>query len=180
MRHQNDLYPTPYRYADIGVSIALRHIKRYGTSLDTGAGHGAWGQAIAKSNIPTYLTGIEIDNAIPRANGYDEWIHADYLTMQTDKYDLIIGNPPYKHAEQFVHKSLSALTKDGLLVYLLRLNFLEGQKRTKSLWEIHPPFLVSVCSKRPSFTDNGKTDMTAYAFFAWDKSKTRTTIVEWV
>jgi hypothetical protein len=181
MRHKLDFYPTLSRYADIGVSLALRYHPKPMVCLDTGAGLGAWGKSLKKQRSLAYLTGIEINESIDRTEDYDYWVTGDYLKSEMHICNLIIGNPPYKHAEEFVHKSLSLLLADGVLCYLLRLNFLEGQKRHTTLWNIHKPSLVAVCSKRPSFTENGKTDMTAYAYFVWQADTTNTqTLVEWV
>ena len=44
-------------------------------------------------------------------------------------YDVIIGNPPYSLALDFINKSLELLHPGGLLIFLLRTNFLESEKR---------------------------------------------------
>ena len=46
-------------------------------------------------------------------------------------YDVIIGNPPYSLALDFINKSLELLHPGGLLIFLLRTNFLESEKRFK-------------------------------------------------
>jgi hypothetical protein len=83
-----------------------------------------------------------------------------------DRYDLIIGNPPYSLAEEHVRLCLGLLADGGQLVFLLRLAFLESAKR-EALWREHPPERVDVLTRRPSFTHNGKTDSAAYAVFRW-------------
>ena len=52
-------------------------------------------------------------------------------------YDVIIGNPPYSLALDFINKSLELLHPGGLLIFLLRTNFLESEKRFK-WWQEHP------------------------------------------
>lgn len=42
-------------------------------------------------------------------------------------YDVIIGNPPYSLALDFINKSLELLHPGGLLIFLLRTNFLERE-----------------------------------------------------
>jgi hypothetical protein len=49
---------------------------------------------------------------------------------------------------------------------LLRLNFLGAQRR-RDWWKAHEPAALFVLSARPSFTQDGKTDATDYAWFAW-------------
>lgn len=94
----------------------------------------------------------------------------DFMTHDfTGKYDLIIGNPPYSKAIEFVEKSLSLLSENGKLVFLLRTAFLESKKRY-GFWQENPLSDLLVLSKRPSFTGKG-TDATSYSWFVWDKSK---------
>lgn len=75
-------------------------------------------------------------------------------------YDVIIGNPPYSLALDFINKSLELLHPGGLLIFLLRTNFLESEKRFK-WWQEHPLSGLYTLHKRPSFTGRG-TDATSY------------------
>lgn len=100
--------------------------------------------------------------------------HADLYVYQQPvwecdpgSFDLIVGNPPYEYAEEFVRMALRHLAPHGSIVFLFRLAFLESQDRGAGLWREYPPYRVSVCSKRPSFTGNGKTDSAAYALYYW-------------
>jgi hypothetical protein len=76
-----------------------------------------------------------------------------------------MGNPPYSHAEEFVRQGYDLLSVGGSLIFLLRLAFLEGQARRDELFQDMPPYQVAVCSKRPSFSGDGKTNATAFAVF---------------
>ena len=89
----------------------------------------------------------------------------DYLKY-IYKVDLIVTNPPFSIALEFLQKSLR---ESKTVVYLLRLNFLGSQKR-KQFWTDNPPTHTFVLSKRPSFTGKG-TDATEYAWFVWDYGK---------
>jgi len=87
----------------------------------------------------------------------------DYLkTPCFKKFDLIVTNPPFSLALEFLQKSLG---EAYTVIYLLRLNFLGSQTR-KQFWNENPPSHVFVLSKRPSFTGNG-TDSCEYAWFVW-------------
>lgn len=90
----------------------------------------------------------------------------DYLIYRQKRMvDLIITNPPFSLALEFLQKSLcESLTT----CYLLRLNFLGSQKR-KEFWQANRPSHVLVLSKRPCFTNDGKTDSIEYAWFCWDR-----------
>lgn len=100
---------------------------------------------------------------------YDEYHYANYLEWEpTVKFSTVIGNPPYSLAQEFVDKSLDILSDRGRVLFLLRLAFLESQKRNP-WWKEVPLKKVWVLSNRPSFTGNGKTDDTAYALYLWEK-----------
>lgn len=97
----------------------------------------------------------------------DLWMSQRPVWRSSVLNDLIIGNPPYELAEEFVRQSFKILAPGGTIVFLFRLAFLEGQERGVGLWREFPPIRVATCSRRPSFTGNGKTDSTAYACFYW-------------
>lgn len=89
-----------------------------------------------------------------------------YLSGKTfPEVDLIITNPPYTYAREFIDVSFSHCR--GVIAYLLRLNFLGAQKR-RLWWQSKLPTHLYVLSERPSFK-GGSTDATEYAWFIWDK-----------
>jgi hypothetical protein len=92
----------------------------------------------------------------------------------------VIGNPPYREAEAFIRRGLSMLDPGGHLIYLLRLAFLEGQKRRDGLFRELPPFQAAVCSKRPSFTGDGKTNATAFTLLHWVRGYRGETRLSWL
>lgn len=94
-------------------------------------------------------------------------IGVDYLKQRIPKpvYDLIITNPPFSLALEFLQKSLQ---EAKTVIYLLRLNFLGSQIR-HDFWTLNPPTHLFVLSKRPSFTEDGGTDSVEYAWFCWDR-----------
>lgn len=87
----------------------------------------------------------------------------DYLSMPFPA-DVVITNPPFSLALEFLTK---ALAECHTVVFLLRLNFLGAQKR-REFWQENPPSHLFVQSQRPSFTGGG-TDSTEYAWFVWDR-----------
>lgn len=84
------------------------------------------------------------------------------LDLPPGSFDVIITNPPFYLAEEFVRKALSCATHVAML---LRLAFLETRKR-EPLHREHPSD-VYVLTRRPSFLTNGATDTSAYAWFVW-------------
>lgn len=180
-RREADFYPT-----DAGtVRSALREIAcglNPRSILDPGAGDGAWGR-VARAVWPhSRIAGVEIRD-VPKPEEYDGWFcPVDFLTkpVYPGGYDLVMGNPPYAQAEAFVRKGAEYLRPGGMLVYLLRLAFLEGQRRRDGLFVEFPPEAVYVCSKRPSFTGDGRTNATAFGVFVWSEGFVGRTQLRWL
>lgn len=89
----------------------------------------------------------------------------DYLNTPYNHVDCILTNPPYSLAQEFVDK---ALGEADVVIMLLRLGFLESMKRNE-WWQENSITSLMVLSQRPSFTEDGKTDGSGYAWFVWDK-----------
>lgn len=63
--------------------------------------------------------------------------------------DIIVTNPPYKHANEFVLRALDE-AKRGVAM-LVRVQALEGQRRYASLYSVRPPTQVGFFSDRVPF-----------------------------
>lgn len=145
-----------------------------GTVIDPAAGEGNLLLAARCAGLPqTYpFVGYELDHEralnlrarLPWVQVFEQ----DYLTSRVmAPPSLFISNPPYSHAQEFVSKMLADAGRDTITAVLLRLNFLGARKR--HTWWKHdiPRPLIRVLSARPSFTGDGKTDATEYAWFIW-------------
>lgn len=73
----------------------------------------------------------------------------DYFDTHISNVDLIITNPPFSLAKEFLQKSLR---EAKTVVYLLRLNFL-GSIDRHLFWKNNRPTHLFVLSDRPSFVD---------------------------
>jgi len=92
-------------------------------------------------------------------------VKIDYLNHKySGKADIIITNPPFNKALQFIEKSFE--NSKGFIIMLLRLSFLESKTRF-DFFKNNMPTHIYVHHKRISFTDDGKTDSAAYAHFVW-------------
>lgn len=91
----------------------------------------------------------------------------DYLKMNFcfDPKKVIVTNPPFILAKEFLEKSLS---ESPVVIYFLRLNFL-GSGGRFDFFKQNPPDHFIISSDRPSFTPDGKTDNCDYAWMIWDK-----------
>lgn len=177
-RHPHDFYPTDSAFVESGLDMLPRVPQRI---LDPGMGAGIWGN-VARERFPhAEIVGVELRQDAPFMRWYDWNIRADFLQMSPAPiFDCVIGNPPYKLAEDFVRHSMACLVDGGHLVFLLRLAFLESLSRYTLFTVEMPPLKIGVCSDRPSFTGDGKTDATAYAFFVWQKGHVGNTSIDWV
>ena len=164
-RRENDYYATPPGAVD---EMLRELVLPWGYVCDPAAGDGALLDAAAAEYGPGrgYLA-IEIDR--DRTPNHHV-LYADYLTLPRSEEPpaLFLSNPPYSLAQEFVTKMLSERGKDTIVAVLLRLNFLGSQKRHNWWKATGAPSALRVVSKRPSFTDDGKTDMTEYAWYIWN------------
>lgn len=172
VRKEADFYATPLEtvyalldnYGDIDPNDLI---------LEPSAGNGNIIQALRNRGYQNFIEAVELRES--ELNNLDKLASevsiCDFLMdfEATCKYDVIIGNPPYSLAQKFIDKSLELLAPGGRLIFLLRTNFLESQKRFE-WWQDKTPNGLYVLNKRPSFTGKG-TDATSYSWFIWEKSR---------
>lgn len=93
----------------------------------------------------------------------------------------IVTNPPYNSAEGFVRSGLAKA--DRKFALLLRLAFLEGANRQRTIFSRHPPSRVWIFSERITFYPANAVQKgsgtTAYAWFVWDKDAPGRTELRW-
>lgn len=174
-RDKDDFYETDPKL--IKAYLTQYPLRNYfNVFLDPGCGTGSYGRAIRGLYSNSTIIGVEknverYEEQLAVDNPYTNVIREDYLDFNSGEftYHCVIGNPPYKYAEEFLHKSISILHGNGTVDFLLRLAFLESERRYESLWTRGlVPTTVTVLNTRPSFTGDGKTYPTAFAFFRWD------------
>ncbi|HMN10757.1 MAG TPA: hypothetical protein PKD55_00365 [Bellilinea sp.] len=175
-RDARDFYPTPVGLIRAAMDRIYTNICQDQSDasviqeiLDPGAGLGVWGYGARERFPNARVSGVEYYFKERPSFYTGEWFVGDYTKniLPHGVYDLVIGNPPYKYAEQFVRQAMQHSKR--YVVYLLRLGFLESQSRMDGLWKEMPTRQIFVLGKRPSFTGDGKTDATAYAIYFWDK-----------
>lgn len=162
-RNVNDFYPTP----DWCIQEFLAHLFLVEQPLsnwlicDPSCGQRPYGNNLRHFGFRNL---IELDIDVAQ--------RPDFLIDFTSqnlwfKPQMIITNPPYNLASEFLRRAMFEVAPGGLVVFLLRLNFFGSQKR-KPLFDEFPPKYCFVHSKRPSFTGGG-TDATEYAHFVWQQ-----------
>jgi phosphatidylethanolamine-binding protein (PEBP) family uncharacterized protein len=102
--------------------------------------------------------------------------------MSQSGAENIVTNPPYNCAEGFVASGVKLAKRKFAL--LLRLAFLEGANRAKTIFTDNPPSRVWVFSERitfyPSDAEPKGSGTTAYAWFVWDKDAPGSTELKWI
>lgn len=124
-----EFYPTPdYTIESILKEIDFTKVNSF-TEPCRGEGH-----IYNKVNVPNKYY-AELSEGI------------DYLTTEMPNVDLILTNPPFSLAQEFITK---ARTEAKCVIMLQRLNYLGSQAR-KAFWNSNPPTHIFVLSKRPKF-----------------------------
>jgi len=171
-RNISDYYITPEEEINKFLDAFFKHtlIDDSSKILDPCAGGDsihpmAYPNALSKRGFK-YITTIDI-RADSKAVLHNDYLYANPLE---DFYDLIITNPPFHIAEEIIRKAFKDAKENGIIVMLLRLNFMGSQNR-KGFWLEFPPDEIYIHSKRMCFTGDGKTDSIEYAHFVWFKEK---------
>lgn len=141
--------------------------------LEPGCGEGSFLDAMATvwpraTSVGVDLNDELVDIAVDRGH---EAYTCNFLTVKDlgEPFDAIIGNPPFVHAEAFIKRSLSLCRPEGIVAFILRLNFLGSQERFRTLWN-HPDWKsklarVYVLPARVGFTADGRSDSIEFAVF---------------
>jgi len=186
MAGKNDNYETPRYLADWAVKYAKSQIYSHNEKslsiLEPGCGAKApfanaglirGCSAVAVENREVIESEVTpFDELLQREGSYfsfyqkTDFLESDSWRGPATKFDIIATNPPFSKALPFIWKSLDLLQPNGVMIYLLRLSFLSSKQRMP-LYAERPPAEVHILQRRPSFSYDGKTDMSEYAFFVW-------------
>lgn len=164
-----DFYPTP-----AWATHALIDNERFkGEVWECACGNGAMSDVIATTGLPVCSSDLY-------DRGYGEG-NVDFL-LSNRRASNIVTNPPYNSAEGFVQAGLKKA--DSKFALLLRLAFLEGSNRQRTIFTAAPPSRVWVFSERITFYPAGAVQKgsgtTAYAWFVWDKDAVGSTELKWL
>ena len=152
-----DFYPTPAW----ATKALLDHESFKGTIWEPACGDGAMSKVLQAEGYVVHSTDLY-------DTGYGQ-PGVDFLKARL-RANNIVTNPPYHSAEGFLHKALRAA--EHKVALLLRLAFLEGANRYKTVFSKCPPSRVWVFSQRVTFypkdVERKGSGTTAYAWFVWD------------
>lgn len=163
-----DFYPTP----SWATHALIENEKFHGDIWECACGDGSMSQVLETTGNPVHSSDL-----------YDRGFGnkgIDFLASDR-KTSNIITNPPYNSAQGFVEQCNRLSTNKFAL--LLRLAFLEGATRARTIFSDYPPSRVWVFSERITFYPSGAerkgSGTTAYAWFVWDKNSNRNTELRW-
>lgn len=163
-----DFFPTP-----AWATHALSDNEKFeGEIWESACGNGAMSEVLKQYGNDVVSTDLY-------DRGYGEG-GVDFLDCDRRAAN-IVTNPPYNSAEGFVHAGLQKA--DRKFALLLRLAFLEGANRQRTIFSKTPPSRVWIFSERITFYPANAvkkgSGTTAYAWFVWDKSARAETELRW-
>lgn len=164
-----DFFPTP-----AWATHALIENESFeGDIWECACGNGAMSEVLLQTGNPVFSSDLY-------DRGYGEAGH-DFLNS-TRSASNIVTNPPYNSAEGFVQAGIERSRQKFAL--LLRLAFLEGANRQRTIFNRCPPARVWVFSERITFyplnAERKGSGTTAYAWFVWDKEAAKGAELRWL
>lgn len=180
LRLANDAYQTP---PDVALACLRATVATQTEGFwvcEPSCGTGVFIDACRERWPGATVCAVDVDRDAPGLKKADiSFVGRDWLTITGNEMgqpNWVVMNPPFTYAEAHIRHALGLATQG--VGALLRLNFLEGQKR-RGFWNEFPPAEVHVLSKRPSFTGGG-TDATAYAWFTWRNGYRGKPVLGWL
>jgi len=190
-REDRDLYRTRPNLAEPLTQVVVDMVKKIHLGsgllcnqkdpiyvLEPGCYDGPFLKAFNKAwdgRAPLCLTGVDI---IDEPEDFDsenaEYEKLDYLALTENdksflKSTVILGNPPFSLAEEFVRTSMELVDKDGVVAMLLQSGFL-GAIRRREFFKQFTPWEINMLVPRAGFVREGKsngTDMREYILALW-------------
>jgi len=181
-RVENDYYATPPYVTDMFLNKWLKddNINSFSHILEPSCGEGHISNVIMKyGKVSSFDL---IDRGYEYMIGTRDFIKDDY----TDNYDLVITNPPFKYAQEFIEKAYDISSR--WVVMFAKIQLLESEKR-KYMFENTRLKYIYIHSKRVEVWRNGQctdengkkwANTMCFAWFVWDKKYTGEPVVRWL
>lgn len=164
-----DFFPTPAW----ATEALIDNESFVGDIWECACGNGAMSEVLERTGSTVYSSDLY-------DRGYGD-SGIDFLEANRS-FENVVTNPPYNAAEGFVKSGLGCASRKFAL--LLRLAFLEGANRQRTIFSKAPPSRVWVFSERITFYPAGAevkgSGTTAYAWFVWDKESSGGTELKWL
>lgn len=180
-----DFFPTPPWATRAFCEHVLPHFEVFDpiTKL-SGLAISAWDPACGEGHMALALEDAFDSVVASDIFDYGFGTVADFLhpELRAPDVDWIVTNPPFNQGPDFVLRALDHARR-GVAV-LVRMQFLEGEKRLETLFRPTPPaaiyqFAERVPMHRGRWVVNGST-ATAYAWVVWRRDATPGTEFHWI
>lgn len=135
-----------------------------------------WECACGNGNLAKLLTknGFVVYASDLKDRGFGN-VHIDFLNTKIDNCPpIILTNPPYSLATEFIEHALEILPENGLYIALMNITYLAGQKRYERVYRYGSLREVYIFSKRIGCWKNGQRDdkkahIINYAWYVFQK-----------
>lgn len=170
-RKASDLYETPFSLTR--QFLRERPIGKAMSVLEPAAGHGA-------------ITRVLNEEGYHYVTSYDLVADDTDFLAETGEYDIVMTNPPYSLAHQFIQKAKQVATRK--IIFLLPLSYLHGKKRFDDIFSDRefPLAEVWVFTRYAMLGDplreDGKyrTGMVVYAWYVWEYGHRGAPTIHWL
>jgi hypothetical protein len=173
-------------------SVALRCTRwlaaqgyRPGSIVEPSVGGGAWVIAARQVWPGAVVDRVDVDASAPGLHvewreGDSRWPGIAWQTLETGRWDLALGNPPYDEVEAHVG---ACLRRARVTALLLRETITGGQARYEALWSQHQPAWVAKLPDRPQWeggNPHASGDTTGSVLIVWDRAHIGPTRWDWI
>jgi len=164
-RREADFYETPEWCTRALMEFLFHYIEGYNI-IEPCAGHGAISKIIKEYHPECTMIQYEL-NRNKKLQKYGDVTFGDFFknSVYDESIDAVITNPPFTYSLEFIDTCRKNYPLADVTM-LLPLSFLGSQKRNL-WWKKNKPNRMIYLSDRPSFTGDGKTDSSVYAWYQW-------------
>lgn len=130
--------------------------------------------------LKDYFARVEASDV--HAHGYAKVRDFLYPSDATESFDWVITNPPFRLAEEFVHKALN-ISRAGVAI-LVRTTFIESVGRFENLFSKKPPSIFAQFTERVPMVkgrlDAKASTATGYCWLVWQIPAIDTPRLVWI
>lgn len=180
IREENDFYATNPKTVRLFLDEFIKENDFKGSILEPACGNGNISEVLKE-----YYNDSEIisSDLIYRGYGVGE---VDFLTSNFKKVDMVITNPPFKYAKEFIEKGLKVSNR--YVIMLCKIQLLEGVKRKEMFLNSPFKYLYIHTTRQATWKNGEKTDSNGkkwattmcLAWFVWDKEYIGQPIIKWI
>ena len=165
------LYETP---TDVVVAL-VPLLPRVATMIDLGSGNGRIVDTLVAHGVARDAVACEPDTTRPGSSRHDVAIRREpYVAGTPLPFDLVVSNPPFCEATDWARGLLFDQSPGQTVAFLGRVGWYRAAAHAL------PPCDLYLLDPRPSFTPDGRTDGSEYAWCVWGPGRGgRCSVLTW-